>query len=103
VPLVTQHLLDEVADVLARPKIRRYVDAATAEAFVAELKRLAEWHNEPVAAPAVCRDPDDDYLLALAVASKADALVSGDQDLHAVEGAAVEIITPRELLDRLGF
>lgn len=102
VPLVTQHLLDEVADVLARPKIRRYIDAATAEAFVAELRRLAEWHNEPVDPPAVCRDPDDDYLLALAIASKADALVSGDQDLHALDRAGVEIITPRELLDRLG-
>jgi putative PIN family toxin of toxin-antitoxin system len=102
VPLATQHLVDEVAEVLARPKLRRYIEPATAEAFCAELGRLAEWHAEPVDPPAVCRDPDDDYLLALAIASHADALVTGDDDLHAIPNAAVEIITPRELLDLLG-
>jgi hypothetical protein len=32
----------------------------------------------------------------------ADALVAGDDDLHAIPNPAVEIITPRELLDLLG-
>jgi putative PIN family toxin of toxin-antitoxin system len=102
VPLATQHLIDEVSDVLGRPKLRRYIEPATAEAFCAEFGRLAEWHSEPVDPPAVCRDPDDDYLLALAIGSHADALVTGDDDLHAIPNPGVEVITPRELLDRLG-
>jgi uncharacterized protein len=102
VPLVTQHLLDEVSEVLARPKLRRYIEPATAGAFCAEFGRLAEWHSDSVDPPAMCRDPDDDYLLALAIASHADALVTGDEDLHAIPNPGVEVITPRELLDRLG-
>ena len=52
----------------------------------------------------VCRDPDDDYLVALAKATRADVLVTGDDDLLAIEHgrAGVEVLTPRELTDRLG-
>jgi uncharacterized protein len=100
--IVTEHLVDEVADVLARPKFRRYVDVAGVADFLTELRRLGEWHSDPVDPPKICRDPDDDYLFALALASHADALVTGDDDLHAVPNPGVEILTPRELLDRLG-
>jgi uncharacterized protein len=100
-PIVTEHLVDEVADVLGRPKFRRYVDVAGVEEFLAEIRRLGEWHSDPIDPPKVCRDPDDDYLLALAIASRADALVTGDNDLHAVPNPGVEVITPRELLYRI--
>lgn len=102
IPIVSQHLIDEVADVLGRPKLRRYVDPEKAQAFIAEPRRLAEWHGDPVDPPSLCRDPDDDYLLALAVASQAEALVSGDQDLHALDYPGVDVITPRAMFDRLG-
>ncbi|MBE7188191.1 putative toxin-antitoxin system toxin component, PIN family [Jatrophihabitans endophyticus] len=100
VPIASQHLIDEVTDVLGRPKLRRYVDPEKAQAFIAELGRLAEWHADPVDPPSLCRDPDDDYLLALAVLSRVDALVSGDQDLHALDNPGVDVITPRVMLDR---
>jgi predicted nucleic acid-binding protein len=32
----------------------------------------------------VCRDPDDDAVLALALAAQADLIVSGDEDLLAL-------------------
>ena len=53
---------------------------------------------------AVCRDPDDDYLVALATASGADAIVTGDLDLLAVDPKQLsfEVVTPRQLVDRLG-
>lgn len=35
----------------------------------------------PIEVPRVCRDPDDDAVLAIAVAGAADALVTGDGDL----------------------
>lgn len=52
----------------------------------------------------VCRDPDDDHLVALANAARADSLVSGDDDLLALERekVGVEVVMPRELADRLG-
>lgn len=102
VPIVCEHLIDEVQDVLTRPRLRKHVDANNAAKAVSELRRLGEWHADPVDPPQVSRDPKDDYLVALALAAKADALVSGDQDLHALDDPGVEILTPRELLNRLG-
>ena len=50
----------------------------------------------------VCRDHDDDLVLATALAARADAIVTGDQDLlvlGAFEGVA--IVSPRQFLERL--
>ncbi len=60
---------------------------------------------EPVALSApVCRDPDDDVVLATAVAAGATVVVTGDQDLLALQAyAGIPIIGPRtfvEFLDR---
>jgi predicted nucleic acid-binding protein len=51
----------------------------------------------------VCRDPGDDYLIALATAHSAEAIVTGDLDLLAIDPKqlAIEIITPRQLVERL--
>lgn len=52
----------------------------------------------PVAAPHVCRDPDDDEILAIAIAGKADALVTGDSDLLALRTyEGVRIVTVAQL------
>jgi putative PIN family toxin of toxin-antitoxin system len=48
------------------------------------------------------RDPDDRWILASAMASHADVLVTGDQDLLAViDNAPVPILSPRGFWDRL--
>ena len=58
-------------------------------------------HAEPLAQP-VCRDPDDDAVLALARAAQADLIVSGDQGLLVLEQfEGVPIVTPREALTRI--
>jgi putative PIN family toxin of toxin-antitoxin system len=51
--------------------------------------------------PAVCRDPGDDYLVALAHAANAEVLVTGDVDLLSLEEPDVPVLTPRELVERL--
>jgi predicted nucleic acid-binding protein len=51
--------------------------------------------------PHVLRDPDDDYVVALASEAGADAIVSGDLDLREAVGLPVEVLTPRETLARL--
>jgi predicted nucleic acid-binding protein len=48
-------------------------------------------------------DPDDDYLLALAEAHDVDAVVSGDPHLHGAAPSRLHVLTPRELVDRLGL
>lgn len=52
----------------------------------------------------VCRDTDDDSVLACAKAAKANLIVSGDQDLlvlQAFEG--IPIVTAVQALERLGM
>jgi predicted nucleic acid-binding protein len=49
--------------------------------------------------PVHSRDPDDDYLIALASAHRA-ALVSGDKDLLALE-REIPVFSPRAFLDLL--
>jgi putative PIN family toxin of toxin-antitoxin system len=79
-------LLAEFSDVIRRPKLRAILSAAgiTQDHLLEELRRLAELFDPlPLPTP-ICRDPDDDAVLALAVAARADCIVSGDADLLAI-------------------
>jgi predicted nucleic acid-binding protein len=48
-------------------------------------------------------DADDDYLLALAQTHHTDAVVSGDPHLLDAASSELQVLTPRELADRLGL
>jgi len=53
--------------------------------------------------PVILADPDDDIVLATAVAGHAEAIVSGDAHLLEVgEFRGIPIITPAVAADRLG-
>jgi putative PIN family toxin of toxin-antitoxin system len=48
----------------------------------------------------VCRDPDDDWVLATAVAGECECVVTGDRDLlDLAEYAGIRILRPRAFLD----
>lgn len=52
----------------------------------------------------ICRDPKDNYLLALVKDAKADFLTTGDQDLLVLKSfEGTEIITYRDFLTGLNF
>jgi len=103
--LVTSpQLLGEITNVLKRPRLRKYLSIDEALRFVADLATQTILRSDPPGPPAaVCRDPNDDYLVALATARDAEAIVTGDPDLHAIdtEQLGIEILTPRQLADRL--
>jgi predicted nucleic acid-binding protein len=77
---------------------------ARAEALSPILALIATHATMVVAPPlesAVSMDPDDDVFLAAADAARVDVVVSGDQHLLAVTGwQGVEVLTPRQFLDR---
>ena len=67
-----------------------------------EVRRLTEFLDPPPLPQPICRDPDDDHVLAVAIAAQADFIVTGDQDLlvlKAVQG--IPILTPAQALVRL--
>jgi putative PIN family toxin of toxin-antitoxin system len=53
----------------------------------------------PLAEP-ICRDHDDDEVLAVAIASRSDAIVTGDKDLLILKShAGIPILSPRQLVE----
>ncbi len=97
--MVSQHLLDELAAVLARAEFCRWITLDDAIAFVDALGRDGDPRPEPDEVPHRVRDPDDDYLAALA-GTTAATIVTGDDDLLAAD-LEPPAITPRQLLDRI--
>jgi putative PIN family toxin of toxin-antitoxin system len=95
-------LLDELADVLTRPKFRRYLSIEDARRFVDAVRALAVLVDDsPEEADPITDDPDDDFLVLLAEVAGADVLVSGDPDLTALQRPGLVVMTPRSFLESL--
>ena len=98
--IVSDKLITELARTLAYPKIRKRIPAQRADAYMQWIGEHANLVADPTDRPAIrSRDPDDDYLLALAIHTRA-YLVTGDQDLL-VLGDALPILTPAEFAAKL--
>ncbi len=94
-------LLVELGGVLRRDRFRRYLSLDEVDAYLFEIEVLCRMVDDPDPVPQMLRDPDDDYLVALASESGVDAIVSGDLDLHEAPGLPVAVLTPREAVIRL--
>lgn len=93
-------LIAELDRALGYPKLRQRIPSQTAAAFVSWVRDHATLAEDPSQPPAVCSpDPDDDYLLALAI-SRTAFLVTGDQHLLGL-GGELPIVTPAEFVTRL--
>jgi uncharacterized protein len=97
--LYSEELLEELTETLARPKLKKYgLSAETIEAFLGVIFAKGEQVN-PTTVVEICRDPDDNLLLSLAVDGNADYVVSGDKDLlDLIQIKDIPIITPTEFL-----
>ena len=94
--VVSQDILGELHEKLltkarlTMEETREVIRAVRADAEIVKATPLPE---------PVCRDPDDDLILAAALAAKADALVTGDRDLLVLKRfKGIPILTPRECL-----
>ncbi|UXH77658.1 putative toxin-antitoxin system toxin component, PIN family [Roseateles amylovorans] len=76
-------LLDELEATLGKKKLARYVSATgmTPAQLVAHYRRLCTLVTARRLAHPMCRDADDDAVLACALAARADLIVTGDDDL----------------------
>jgi uncharacterized protein len=100
-PIVCRETAAELLRVLAYPKFR--LTTADRETLLAEYLPHAEvvaLASPLPALPVASRDSDDDVFLHLAVVSRADMLVSGDDDLTALSGV-YPVVSPESLRDLL--
>jgi putative PIN family toxin of toxin-antitoxin system len=95
-------LLAELDRVLTYPKLQRYYTNKERTRFVALVMALSEVVDLPDTLPRICRDPDDDQLIACAAVGEADVIVSGDEDVLALEQVGgIPILTAAQFLDML--
>lgn len=97
-------LLLELEEVLVRDKFARRLKAAdvSADVLVLGYAALATVVSPPSINPAVKADPDDDEVLACAVAVQADAVISGDRHLLSLgEFQSIPVLTPARFLAEL--
>jgi putative PIN family toxin of toxin-antitoxin system len=98
------YLLSELSRTIGRAKFSGILMRSniSQERVLTEVRQLAEMIEPPPLPQPVCRDPDDDEVLALAVAAKADWIVSGDNDLLSLGSyAGIAIIPVTEAVKRI--
>lgn len=98
--ITSYHLMEELADVLSRPRIAaRYKIDPQRLAGVLDMLEFAEVVSGVPHRPLVERDPDDDWVVAPALEAKADVIVSEDQDLLGVgEFEGVRVLAAADFL-----
>jgi putative PIN family toxin of toxin-antitoxin system len=103
VPEHTVLLSDDLWNELVSTLRRKFDLAPDDLPILALYRQHAQWCESTRLEEPVCRDPDDDRVLATALAGEAEAIVTGDADLLTLGSyAGVAILSPRDFLIRLG-
>ncbi len=96
--IVSPALVRELEDVAVRPHLADRIDQSDVRLAFADIRRNAILVDDPPPARHVPSDPDDDYLIALALASGSHVIVTGDTTLLALELNRPRILAPRDFL-----
>ena len=94
-------LIVELRDVAGRPFFRTRLRASAAELLAAGIRDFSFFGRDLPSDP-IAPDPKDSYLLALAEASEAEFLVTGDKELLSLtQHKSTRIITPVAMIEIL--
>ncbi len=99
-------LLEELEDVLSREKFAKRLEAAqvTVRELVEGYSALANVIDAAPIEPVILADPDDDAVLACALAADAEIIVSGDSDLLDLKAHQdIRILTATEFLSEISL
>lgn len=102
-PCVTPALLEELRDVLSRPKFSSRIKErkTSCEELFAGIIDLAELHPDRKIGHVVKDDVSDDKFLSCALTSGAKYIISGDPHLLKLrDWAGISILSPRQFLDK---
>jgi uncharacterized protein len=95
---MSQPVWDELIEVLHRPRLARFIDAARRDEVLELLRSLYVWFK-PQQRVTDCRDTKDNKFLELGLAADASIIVSSDEDLldlHPWRG--IQILRPADYL-----
>jgi uncharacterized protein len=93
---------DILAEIEEKLRVKFGFHPRHAQLLAALVRRQTATVTIPRPPPRVCRDPDDDLILAAALKAGCSHLVTGDKDLLTLKPfAGCAIVTPREFADWL--
>lgn len=98
--VLCERILEELARTLERPYFAARLTPEARDGVDGALRAAATMLSDPVEPAAVLRDPRDDYLVALAIDSSAEAIITGDKDLLEHPGLQPPALTPRAACER---
>jgi hypothetical protein len=99
--VTSEALIAEFRDVASRPFFRARLHPSAVELLAAGLQDFS-FYCRDLPSGIVAPDPKDSYLLAMAQASQADFLVTGDKDLLSLrKHKSTRIITPAAMVEIL--
>jgi putative PIN family toxin of toxin-antitoxin system len=101
--VVCPRLIGEFRDALGNKYFQERFDPDDLDEIVASVDEAAITYDDPKKIEALLRDPDDDYLVALARESGADAIVTGDHDLLDHPGLTPQPLDSRAACRLLGL
>lgn len=99
----SEELLNEFLEVVKRPKLKKYFANSDIEELLLQINLHANFVTVSSSIE-TCRDPKDNFLLSLAVDSKASFLLTGDKDLLELKKIEkTQILTLPQFLSKKGI
>jgi len=103
--IISEDIIEEVKDVLNRPRIRdkyQHLTQATIGRLINLLRRQSVLVPGKLDLAVVKRDPDDDKVIIAAVEGRAEYIVTGDIDLTDLQSYQdIKIVRPAEFIKLL--
>jgi uncharacterized protein len=100
-PVTSEMLIREFRKVAGRPYFRARLRASAVELIAAGLRDFSGYFRDLPAGP-MAPDPKDSFLLALAEASAAEFLVTGDRELLSLrQHKSTRIVRPASMVELL--
>ena len=101
--LPTQVLTETFETIASKPYLAERISTSMIETFQRAIVAVADVTSDRPEVVSLVRDPKDDYLIAHAIHSQVDYLVTGDRDLLVLGDvlAPLKIRTPQAFLDEL--
>ena len=97
--LFSEELIKEIQETITKPRLKKYFKTNALEEMLSKFEPFIDL-IEVESSVTVCRDPKDNFLLALAKDGKADYLLTGDKDLlDLIKFGKTKIKTITEFID----